>query len=193
MRGARPLPLGSSSWISLLLFASPPVCSLLLTVDPLNLTHAAFLLARSCARGPARPVGGDADGRRRTERGRERERCTEKKEGQRGLPDQRERASCVSALYRAGLRPSLRPVSGSTSLREASRKGAFLTPDRVTPRIHQSGASSPTPLLSHSSEKQAEKSAPSKYLLLSLLAFSTVSNAETVVAWTVEDGVHQRG
>ena len=68
-----------------------------------------------------------------------------------------ERASCMSALYRAGLRPSLRPVSGSTSLLEASQKGAFLTPGSVTPRVHQSGASRPTPPLSHSSEKQAGK------------------------------------
>ena len=59
-----------------------------------------------------------------------------------------------SAIRRAGLHPSLRPVRGSTSLLEASQKGAFLTPDRVTPRVHQSGASRPTPLLSHSSEKQ---------------------------------------
>ena len=43
-----------------------------------------------------------------------------------------ERASRESALYRAGLRPSPHPASGSTSLREASRKGAFLTPDRLT-------------------------------------------------------------
>ena len=33
------------------------------------------------------------------------------------------------------------------AFREASRKGAFLVPDRVTPRIHQSGASCPTPLV----------------------------------------------
>ena len=57
------------------------------------------------------------------------------------------RASRASALYRAGLRPSPHPASGSTSLREASRKGAFLTSDRLTPCIHQSGASCPTPFL----------------------------------------------
>ena len=33
---------------------------------PLSLESAPFLLARSRARGPARPVGGDADGRRRS-------------------------------------------------------------------------------------------------------------------------------
>ena len=65
----------------------------------------------------------------------------------------RGRAPPVSVLYGAGLRPSLRPVSGSTPLLGASQKGAFLTPVRVTPRIHQSGTSCPTPPLSHSSEK----------------------------------------
>ena len=68
---------------------------------------------------------------------------------------QRQRAPRLFAFYKAGLRPSLRPVRGSSSLLEASQKGAFLTPDRVSPRVHQSGASHPTPLLSHSSEKQA--------------------------------------
>ena len=40
----------------------------------------------------------------------------------------RGRASRVSALYGAGLRPSLRPVSGSTSLLEASQKGRSSLP-----------------------------------------------------------------
>ena len=46
---------------------------------------------------------------------------------------------------------------GSTSLLEASQKGVFLTPDSVTPRVHQSGTSRPTPPPSHSSQKQAGK------------------------------------
>ena len=50
-----------------------------------------------------------------------------------------------SAFYSAGLRPSLHPVFGSIFLREASRKGAFLHSDRLTPCIHQSGASCPAP------------------------------------------------
>ena len=79
------------------------------------------------------------------------------REERRASETRRERASCVSALYRAGIRPSLRPVSGSTSLLEASQKGAFLTPDSVTPRVHQLGASHPTPPPSHSSEKTGGK------------------------------------
>ena len=48
------------------------------------------------------------------ERRREPRACTKERRG---------RAPRVSVLCRAGLRPSLRPVSGSTPLREASRKG----------------------------------------------------------------------
>ena len=60
-RGAPSSLLGACSWLS-----SPPVCSLLLTVHPLSLTRAPFLLARSRARGPAGGLlVGDADGRRR--------------------------------------------------------------------------------------------------------------------------------
>ena len=59
----------------------------------------------------------------------------------------------MSVLYGAGLRP----VSGSTSLLEASQKGVFPTPGSVTPHVHQSGASRPTPSLSHSSEKTGGK------------------------------------
>ena len=78
-------------------------------------------------------------------------------EAKRREPRGRGRASRVSVLFGAGLCPSLRPVSGSTSLLEASQKGAFPTPDSVTPPVHQSGASRPTPPLSHSSEKTGQQ------------------------------------
>ena len=54
-------------------------------------------------------------------------------------------ASRASALYSAGLRPSLHPVFGSTFFREASSKEGFLPFFRPTPCIHQSGASCPAP------------------------------------------------
>ena len=125
----------------------------------------------------------------------ERERCTEKKEGQRGLPDQRkiEPRVCAPFIERgSALRstPFLAPPPSEKLL----EKGAFLTPDRVTPRIHQSGASRPTPLLLHSSEKQAGKiRAGSARAFISLARSRTVSDAETVAAWSVVEGVRKRG
>ena len=81
------------------------------------------------------PTGRSQGHERRNEKRREKRNLTT---GETGASMNREegRASRASALYSAGLRPSPHPASGSTSLREASRKGAFLTPDRLTPCIH---------------------------------------------------------
>ena len=57
----------------------------------------------------------------------------------------------VRPFCSAGLRPVTPPRSllhlPSRRFEKALERGAFLIPDRVTPRIHQSGASCPTPLL----------------------------------------------
>ena len=64
------------------------------------------------------------------------------------------------------------PVFGSTFLREASRKGAFLTSDRLTPCIHQSGASCPAPSL-HTSRGETGGKNPTGFVgaFLSLAFF----------------------
>ena len=62
-----------------------------------------------------------------------RSQASERDHRERGMNHrERARASRLSALYNAGLRPSPHPVFGSTFLRAASPQGAFLNSDRLT-------------------------------------------------------------
>ena len=75
------------------------------------------------------------------------------------------------------------PEKGRSSLPTASRR-VSTNRERAAPPL------SFTP----SAEKQAGKNPRTigGFFLVSLLAFSTVSHAETVVTWPVEDGVRER-
>ena len=110
-----------------------------------------------------------------------------------------------SALYSAGLRPSLHPVFGSTFFRGVSRsllKGGVSSlrpPHAVHPPI---GSELPRPFPSHQLRKiqveefRREKPHRLRWSFSSPRAVrprsQTVSDAETVVAWSVEDGVRKR-
>ena len=109
--------------------------------------------APRCAREPGRE-----------EEGRERGACTKERRG---------RASCVSALYGAGLRPSLRPVSGSTSLLEASQKGRSSLPT-ASQRVSTNRGRAAPPRFCHTPRRtRREKSARLSELLWFPFAFDS--------------------
>ena len=102
-----------------------------------------------------------------------------------------------SALHSVGLHPLLRPVLGSTSLLGVSRtlsKGGVPHSRPRHPAHPPIGSERPRPLpFTPAAEKQAEKSMRHRNNFFFPSLRSMVSKAETVVVWTVEDGVRQRG
>jgi len=81
------------------------------------------------------------------EKQREEEKSKRKSQEEEGAP-----RACPSFMERGSALRSA-PFRAPPPFWKLPKKGAFPTPGSVTPRVHQSGASRPTPPPSHSSEK----------------------------------------